>query len=133
MIIPCKNRRMFPCAFYSGIACWFFGGECSHRLVFCFRDSDFFKRSGIMNETNRETRVAVISVIVEDAACVPAINDILHSSAAHIIGRMGIPYREKNINIISVAVDAAPDEISNISGRLGRLPGATVKTAYSKR
>ena len=86
-----------------------------------------------MNETNRETRVAVISVIVEDAACVPAINDILHSSAAHIIGRMGIPYREKNINIISVAVDAAPDEISNISGRLGRLPGATVKTAYSKR
>lgn len=86
-----------------------------------------------MNATNRETRVAVISVIVEDAACVPAINDILHSSAAHIIGRMGIPYREKNINIISVAVDAAPDEISNISGRLGRLPGATVKTAYSKR
>lgn len=85
-----------------------------------------------MNETN-DTRVAVISIIVEEPGCVPAINEILHAAADSIIGRMGIPYREKNISIISVVVDAPQDVISNISGRLGRLSGATVKTAYSKK
>ena len=85
-----------------------------------------------MNETN-DTRVAVISIIVEEPGCVPAINEILHTAADSIIGRMGIPYREKNISIISVVVDAPQDVISNISGRLGRLSGATVKTAYSKK
>lgn len=85
-----------------------------------------------MNQTN-DTRVAVISIIVEEPDCVPAINEILHSAADSIIGRMGIPYREKNISIISVVADAPQDVISNISGRLGRLSGATVKTAYSKK
>ena len=85
-----------------------------------------------MNETN-DTRVAVISIIVEEPGCVPAINEILHTAAESIIGRMGIPYREKNISIISVVVDAPQDVISNISGRLGWLSGATVKTAYSKK
>ena len=85
-----------------------------------------------MDERN-ETRVAVISIIVEESGCVPAINEILHSASDSIIGRMGIPYRERNISIISVVVDAAQDVISNISGRLGRLRGATVKTAYSKK
>ncbi len=85
-----------------------------------------------MSETN-DTRVAVISIIVEEPDCVPAINEILHAAADSIIGRMGIPYREKNISIISVVVDAPQDVISNISGRLGRLSGATVKTAYSKK
>ena len=85
-----------------------------------------------MSETN-DTRVAVISIIVEEPDCVPAINEILHTAAESIIGRMGIPYREKNISIISVVVDAPQDVISNISGRLGRLSGATVKTAYSKK
>ena len=80
-----------------------------------------------------DTRVAVISIIVEEPSCVPAINDILHDAADAIIGRMGIPYREKNISIISVMVDAQQDVINNISGRLGRLSGATVKTAYSKK
>ncbi len=80
-----------------------------------------------------DTRVAVISIIVEEPSCVPAINDILHDAADAIIGRMGIPYREKNISIISVVVDAQQDVINNISGRLGRLSGATVKTAYSKK
>lgn len=77
--------------------------------------------------------MAVITIIVEEPGCVPAINEILHAAAESIIGRMGIPYREKNISIISVAVDAEPDVINNISGRLGRLSGATVKTAYSKK
>lgn len=86
-----------------------------------------------MEQTSQNTRVAVITIIVEEPGCVPAINEILHAAAESIIGRMGIPYREKNISIISVAVDAEPDVINNISGRLGRLSGATVKTAYSKK
>ena len=86
-----------------------------------------------MNTPPADTRVAVISVIVEEPSCVPAINEILHAAAGSIIGRMGIPYREKNISIISVVVDAELNVINNISGRLGRLPGATVKTAYSKQ
>ena len=84
-------------------------------------------------EPTTATRVAVITIIVEEPSCVPAINAILHSAADCIIGRMGIPYREKNISIISVVVDAQQDVINNISGRLGRLSGATVKTAYSKK
>ncbi len=86
-----------------------------------------------MSNTTNETRVAVITVIVEEPDCVPAINEILHAAAPYIIGRMGIPYREKNISIISVAVDADLNVINNISGKLGRLSGATVKTAYSKK
>lgn len=84
-------------------------------------------------ETTQKTRVAVISIIVEDPACVEEINAILHDAAGIIIGRMGIPYREKNISIISVVVDADLNEINQISGKLGRLSGATVKTAYSKQ
>ena len=80
-----------------------------------------------------ETRVAVISIIVENEDAAQKINEILHEYRNYVIGRMGIPYREKNISIISVAVDAEQDIINNISGRLGRLAGVTVKTAYSKK
>ncbi len=80
-----------------------------------------------------ETRVAVISIIVEKPDAVSQINEILHLASDFIIGRMGIPYRQKDINIISVVVDAAQDTISNISGKLGKLSGVTVKTAYSKK
>ena len=79
-----------------------------------------------------ETRVAVISVIVEDESSAGPLNDILHSYNKYIIGRMGIPYRQKNINIISIAVDAPQDVISAISGKIGRLSGISTKTAYSR-
>ncbi len=79
------------------------------------------------------TRVAVISIIVENPDAVAQINEILHTASEFIIGRMGLPYRPKNINIISVVADAEQDVISNISGKLGRLLGVTVKTAYSKK
>lgn len=85
----------------------------------------------IINE--KDTRVAVISVIVENADAVSQINEILHSASDFIIGRMGIPYRKKNISIISVVIDAELNIISSVSGRLGRLSGVTVKTAYSKK
>ncbi|MEE1218869.1 MAG: TM1266 family iron-only hydrogenase system putative regulator [Ruminococcus sp.] len=80
-----------------------------------------------------DTRVAVISIIVENPDSVAQINEILHSAAEFIIGRMGIPYKQKNINIISVVIDAELNIISSVSGRLGKLAGVTVKTAYSKK
>lgn len=82
---------------------------------------------------NTETRVAVISIIVENADAVPQINEVLHSASDFIIGRMGIPYKQKNISIISVVIDAELNTISTVSGKLGKLSGVTVKTAYSKK
>lgn len=78
-----------------------------------------------------ETRVAVISIIVSEAEAVEELNKLLHSYSEYIIGRMGIPYREKQVNIICVAVDAPQNAISALSGRLGRLKGVTSKVAYS--
>lgn len=79
-----------------------------------------------------ETRVAVIAIIVEESGEVEALNAVLHDYAKYMVGRMGIPYREKNINIISIAIDAPQDIISAISGKVGRLNGISAKTAYSK-
>ena len=78
-----------------------------------------------------ETRVAVLGIIVENFESAESINSILHDYGKFIIGRMGIPYREKNISIISVAVDAPQDTIATISGKIGKLNGVQVKTAYS--
>ena len=79
-----------------------------------------------------ETRVAVMSIIVEDVAQVETLNNILHEYREHIIGRMGLPYHPKKINIISIALDAPQDVISALSGRIGNLEGVSVKTAFSK-
>ena len=78
-----------------------------------------------------ETRVAVLGIIVENMDSVAQLNNILHDYGKFIIGRMGIPYREKNINIISIAIDAPQDTIASLSGKIGRLSGVSVKTAYS--
>lgn len=78
-----------------------------------------------------ETKVAVIAVVVEDRNSAESLNEILHNYADYIIGRMGIPYRAKNINVISVVVDAPHDVISALSGKIGALKGVSVKTAYS--
>ena len=79
-----------------------------------------------------EARVAVISIIIENPDSVQTMNELLHQYSSYIIGRMGIPYRAKGINIISVAVDAPQDQISALSGKIGRLPGVSAKAAYSK-
>ena len=79
-----------------------------------------------------DTRVAVISIIIEDPASVQAMNDILHQYSEYIIGRMGIPYRSRGINIISIAIDAPQDVINALSGKMGRLSGVSSKAAYSK-
>lgn len=78
-----------------------------------------------------ETRVAIIGIIVENPERVNELNAILHEYSQYIIGRMGIPYHQRGINIISVAVDAPQAKISALSGRIGRLDGVSAKTAYS--
>ena len=78
-----------------------------------------------------ETRVAVMSVIVENGDMVERLNAILHEYGEYIIGRMGIPYRKRKVNIIAIALDAPQNTISALSGKIGALPGISVKTAYS--
>ena len=77
------------------------------------------------------TRVAVMSIIVENPDSVVELNALLHTFSEYVIGRLGIPYRDKNISIISVAVDAPQNEISTLSGKIGKLSGVSIKTAYS--
>ena len=78
-----------------------------------------------------DTRVAIIGIIVEAPGSVESMNAILHAYGAYLIGRMGIPYRARNLNIISIAIDAPQDVISALSGKIGRLPGVSARTAYS--
>lgn len=78
-----------------------------------------------------ETRVAVISIIVKQGDSVEKLNNILHEYSQYIIGRMGVPYRQKGISIISIAIDAPQNVISTLSGKIGKLPDISVKTAFS--
>lgn len=78
-----------------------------------------------------DTRVALISIIVTDPQAAETLNGVLHEYRAYIIGRMGLPYREKNIHIISVAIDAPPDIINALSGKIGRIPKVSSKVAYA--
>ncbi len=79
------------------------------------------------------SRVATIGIIVENPDSAEALNAILHEYGAYIIGRMGIPYRMRGINVICIAADAPQDVLSALSGRIGRLPGVTAKTACSSK
>ncbi len=79
-----------------------------------------------------DTRMAIISIIVEASEATAELNNLLHEFGCYIIGRMGLPYREKGINVICVVVDAPQTIISNISGKIGRLSGITAKTLYTK-
>ena len=79
-----------------------------------------------------ETKVALMAIIVEQKEGVNQLNAILTEYSDYIIGRMGVPYKQKNINIISIAIDAPQNIISAISGKIGNIKGISVKTAYSK-
>ena len=72
-----------------------------------------------------------MSIIVENVDAVEKINAILHEHGEFIIGRMGIPYRKRGVNIIAIALDAPQNTISALAGKIGTLPGVSVKTAYS--
>lgn len=80
-----------------------------------------------------DTRIALIGIIVEDSNEIEKLNAILHEYGQHIIGRMGVPYKERDIRVISLVVDASNDVISSLSGKLGMINGINVKTMYSKR
>ena len=78
-----------------------------------------------------ETRIAVMGIIVENTDSVEALNSVLHDFGRYIIGRMGIPYRDRSISIVSIAIDAPQDVISALAGKIGNIDGVSVKTAYS--
>ena len=78
-----------------------------------------------------ETRVAVMSIILENRDAAEKLNGLLHEYGEYIIGRMGIPYRKRGINLIAVALNAPQDTIAALAGKIGALPGVRVKTAYS--
>lgn len=80
-----------------------------------------------------ETRVAILSIIVEQPDSVERLNELLHEFREYIIGRMGLPYREKDMNIICVAIDAPQNATSTLSGKIGQLQGVSAKTVYSKK
>lgn len=79
------------------------------------------------------TRIALIGIIVENKESIQKLNDLLSQHSQYMLGRMGIPYTEKNVSIISVVMDAPADVISSLSGKLGMLPGISSKTLYTKQ
>ena len=78
------------------------------------------------------SRIAIVGIIVEDVDATAQVNDILHDYGMYILGRMGIPYRERDINIISIALDAPQDVINTLAGKLGKISGVSAKAMYSK-
>lgn len=80
----------------------------------------------------KDTKLAVIAIVVEQEESVRELNELLHNYSRFILGRMGIPHRERGVSLISVAMDAPADIISALSGRLGRISGISAKVAYSK-
>jgi len=93
----------------------------------------FSGHSFLFEVIKMENRIAVIGVIIENTESVDKLNALLHEYGECIVGRMGLPYRERNINIVSLAVDAPQDTISELSGKIGKLDGISVKTAYSNK
>lgn len=79
-----------------------------------------------------DTKIAVIGIIIEDTSSVKPVNEILHQYGSYIVGRMGLPYEKRQVNIISIVVDAPPDIISAMAGKLGSLEGVSAKALYSK-
>jgi putative iron-only hydrogenase system regulator len=80
-----------------------------------------------------ENRISVISIIVEDTSVTAYVNELLHSFGKYIVGRMGIPYKERGISIICIVMDAPGDVISSLSGKLGMLKGVSIKTMVAKQ
>lgn len=79
-----------------------------------------------------EKRLGVVAIVLEDKKFADQVNDILHEYNQIIIGRMGLPYKERNVAVISLIVDASSDEVSALTGKLGRISGVTVKSALAK-
>ncbi|MCI1269671.1 MAG: iron-only hydrogenase system regulator [Ruminococcus sp.] len=80
-----------------------------------------------------ENRIAVLAIVIDEPEAVRRVNDILHENSDIIIGRMGIPYRERSVSVISLTLDGTPDRISSLTGKLGQIDGISVKAAISKK
>ncbi len=80
-----------------------------------------------------DKRIGIVGIVVEDLTCAEQVNAVLHDYAHLVVGRMGIPYRERGVSVISLIVDGANDEISAMTGKLGRIPGASVKSMVTKQ
>lgn len=91
-----------------------------------------FKKIQQEEGTMENTRVAILGIIISDMDSVEPVNALLHENSPYIIGRMGLPYRERGINIISIVLDAPQQIISTLSGRIGRLSGISCKVTYSR-
>lgn len=119
-----RIRTLLAAPFWRGL----FAALVSEKAVFC-------RNAAVCMDGKRgkqmDTRVAIIGIIVEHMDAVEELNEVLHEYGKYIIGRMGIPYRKRNIHIISIAIDAPQDIISALSGKIGKLPGISAKTAYS--
>ncbi|ANZ43922.1 TM1266 family iron-only hydrogenase system putative regulator [Cloacibacillus porcorum] len=87
-----------------------------------------------MDEVRKEeNRIGVAAVIVEDPGSVREVNEVLHNFSSLIVGRLGIPYRERGVSVISVVLDGVPDQISALTGKLGKIKSVTVKAVMSKK
>lgn len=80
----------------------------------------------------KDTRVALIGIIIEDTDAAGELNGLLHQYNDSIIGRMGVPHREKGVSVISIVIDAPQDDINALSGKLGAVKGVSTKTVYSQ-
>ena len=81
----------------------------------------------------KKKRIAVAAIVIDEQSAAVEVNNVLHDYSDIIIGRMGLPYKERGISLISVALDAEPDVISSLTGRLGQIQGVSVKAAISKK
>ena len=110
----------------------FFSFPCLHHA----RIRDILEGKFVFNPNQRngiamETRVAVLAILAESFESAEQINTLLHDFGPYIVGRMGLPYRERNVNVISIVIDAPPDKINALAGKLGRIEGVTAKAVYS--
>jgi putative iron-only hydrogenase system regulator len=80
-----------------------------------------------------DKRIGVVGIVIEDLTNISEVNEILHQYGSIIVGRMGIPYKERGVNVISIIVDGTTDEIGALTGKLGKLKGLSVKSALSKK
>jgi putative iron-only hydrogenase system regulator len=109
---------------------------CIHHLLFCSLSAKrcgkgVFHFSG-KRVNEMEKRIGIVGIVIEDTACTERVNGVLHEHANLIIGRMGIPYRERSVSVISLIVDGNNDDISALTGKLGRISGASVKSMITK-
>ena len=109
-----------------------FPSDREETRIFCCSVYGFALFCGKGEAVMSEKRISVVSIIVEDREAAAAVNSILHEYADMIVGRMGLPYRERKVSIICVVLDAAPDAVSALSGKLGMVPGVQSKTVTAK-